>query len=150
MKNVINNLYSVFNKYPLKGHIEGCPCCDLEETEKGLHTSELRNLNWEELGLFTFKSMTTFGDIEDFKHFLPRIFELYIQDIYEAPYDIGVLFSKLEYANWQEWAKSERDSVEITIQSWLKYLETSDLDADKEALQKIKEDMETYEFKFHA
>ncbi len=148
MNDLIKNCYEVFSIYPLKDKIEGCPCCNLESSESGLHKEPLDNLSWEDLALFIFKAITTFGDIEDFKHFLPRIIELYIHDYYGAPYDIGIFFSKLDYSNWGRWKEEESEAVLILLKGWFKNLEESDSTNDKKILDDIYGDMEVYEFKY--
>jgi hypothetical protein len=139
-------LYDEFSRYPLKPKIEGCPCCDLESSESGLHKKELRDLGWDDLSLFIFKAMTTFGDVNDFKHFLPRIFELYYTSFYESHYDVGILFSKLEYANLAQWPKNEREIVLESIRNWLSELKVSSGEDSIEIYNEICSDIEKYGF----
>ncbi len=138
MESLIENLYVAFGKYPLKERIDGCPCCNLGRAEKGLHSKELRELGWDELGLYTFKAMTTFGDVADFKHFLPRICELYVEDIFAATYDVGILFSKLEYADWRDWPDHEHAAVAALLKGWLASLARSPDPCDAEILREIR------------
>src|SRR4051794_20200880 len=72
----IEALYSVFSAYPLRPHVMGCPCCVSEKDNHDLHARPLREFTCEHLRRYAFKAMTTWGKVEDFKHFLPRIFEL--------------------------------------------------------------------------
>lgn len=143
MKDEIEVLYDVFSRYPIKDLIEGCPCCVSSKREKPLHSKDLRQLSWGDLQIFIFKAMTTFGDESDLKHFLPRIFELYITDYYCAPYDIGVLLSKLKYAKWKEWPSKESKAIEMLILRWEQYLIAK---CEVEILEEIKQDMLVYEF----
>ena len=142
----LKNLYDAFSKYPLKPTIEGCPCCDLANSELGLHKRKLKELEWNDLSLFIFKAMTTFGDVDDFKHFLPRIFELYCTSFYGAPYDVGVLFSKLEYANFRSWPKDERDVTIESLRAWLSDLKVSSADASEDVYNEICSDLKRYGF----
>ena len=141
-------LYEEFENYPLKAKIEGCPCCELDDAEEGLHRTGLKNLNWDDLGLYIFKAITTFGDEQDFKHFLPRIFELYITEFDDAPYDVGVLFSKLEYAKWRTWPINEKNIIFQTIHTWLGHLKNKKMSASDDMYQEIVGDMDTYKFNF--
>ena len=74
----VEKLYKVFSRYSLRRHVEGCPCCVHEEDKRALESKPLQNLSAAELGRYSFKAMTTWGDKDDFRHFLPRIFELMV------------------------------------------------------------------------
>ncbi len=50
-------------------------------------------LNEDDLSRFTGKAMTTWGNANDYKHFLPRIFELTAE--LKTPYEIWIAFDKL-------------------------------------------------------
>jgi hypothetical protein len=115
-------LYHVFSIYPLKPKIEVCPDCELDAAEASLHTRSLRELRWKDFGVYPFKAMTTFGDEGDFKHFLPRIFELYLLDHKSARYDAAIVFDKLNYANWTSWPESETAAIRAFVTSWLQSL----------------------------
>ena len=143
-----SNLYSAFHRYPLKSRIEGCPHCELQIADAVLHTKELGQLSWNDLQIFIAKSMTTFGDVDDFKHFLPRIFELYITDYWNAAYDFGLFLSKLEYGRWTTWPQSERESVLGLYDSWVMQLKESSLEEDRELLEDIVADIKWYGVKF--
>lgn len=143
-----SNLYSAFSRYPLKSKTEGCPHCELQNVDTLLRIKYLSKLSWNDLQIFIAKSMTTFGDIDDFKHFLPRIFELYITDYWNAPCDFGLFLSKLEYGGWTTWPKDERESVLGQYESWVLQLKRSSLEEDRELLEDIVADIECYEVKF--
>jgi len=128
----IAKLYEAFREYPLKSKIDACPHCELESVEASLHTRPLRELGWAELGLYTFKAMTTFGDAIDFKHFLPRILELYVLDHDGAPYDVFVVFEKLNYTAWQSWPDSEVVAVRQFVAAWRRALAAAQHDSGEE------------------
>lgn len=107
----IEALYETFVSYPLRGRIEGCPCCVSDGAESRLHSLALRQLTWDDLGFFLFKAMTTFGEVDDFKHFLPRIFELFVVDCEGCPYDAWLLPSKLAYGEFAGWPEEEQAAV---------------------------------------
>ena len=123
MTNLRDQLYAEFRKYPLKPKIQGCPHCDLGKAEASLHGRPLEGLRWKDFGVYPFKAMTTFGDSDDFKHFLPRLFELYLIDHMGAPYDVATLFDKLNYANWTSWPEAEVEAVRAFVRNWLENLE---------------------------
>lgn len=126
-------LYQSFRGYPLRPRIEGCPHCELDAVESSLHSRPLRELTWSDFGVYPFKSMTTFGDEDDFRHFLPRMFELFALDHAGSAYDVKVLFEKLRYADWDTWPRSECAAVREFVRSWLRDLEakkTGDAEQD--------------------
>ncbi|QBY05045.1 hypothetical protein E2K93_11900 [Thalassotalea sp. HSM 43] len=142
------NIYHEFKKYPLKEKIEGCPHCELENAETSLHSKALGLLSWDDLQIFVFKSMTTFGDVEDFKHFLPRIFELYISDYWNAPYDFGLFLSKLEYAKIETWVPQEKNAVINLYENWVNQLKSAGTETDLEILEDIETDIECFKVQF--
>ncbi|MBY0373940.1 MAG: hypothetical protein K2Q23_08085 [Bryobacteraceae bacterium] len=106
-KEAIERLYSTFGSYPLRDRIDSCPCCRGQQETRHLHTKALRDLTPEDLGPYAFRAMTTVGDVDDFRHFLPRILEL----VAELPVDPEVVLSKLTYAKWTEWPAGEIEAV---------------------------------------
>ena len=69
------------------------------------------------------------GDEQDFKHFLPRLFELQVS---AAPIaiDVEVLFGKLPYAHWHMWPDEERRVIEGFLMAWGRCLLATDPDDD--------------------
>lgn len=86
LNEAIERLYSTFGSYPLRDRIDSCPCCRGPQETRHLHTKTLRELSAEDHGLYAFRAMTTVGDVDDFRHFLPRILEL----VAELPADKSV------------------------------------------------------------
>ncbi|TGE20972.1 hypothetical protein [Hymenobacter metallicola] len=109
LQNAVEDLYRAFGGYPLSS-LEGCPCC-VSAADKGKVTHRaLRELTEDDLGRYAGKAMTTWGTVEDFKHFLPRLFELTAE--FRAPYDEYLIFGKLEYGRWRTWPTAEIEAVE--------------------------------------
>ncbi|MSU80011.1 MAG: hypothetical protein EXS16_18215 [Gemmataceae bacterium] len=117
----IYGLYHVFGKYRLQPHVEGCPCCVSDADNAMLQRKRLRELTGDDLYKFAFKAMTTWGDADDFRHFLPRIVELQASD---APIQIDneIVFGKLRYGEWRAWPQTEQDAVESFLKTWGKIL----------------------------
>ncbi len=107
----IGKLYATFAKYPLRHPVIGCPCCVSEADQERLASKELRQLDGADLAQFVWKAMTTWGDEDDFKHFLPRILELIISDEQEQKYllDRSVIFGKLKYC--KVWSEQEQKAI---------------------------------------
>ncbi len=110
MQDEVNELYRVFHSYRIGPDFSGCEhCVDPVESEQ-LATAELRSLSLGDLGKYAFKAMTTWGDVCDFKHFLPRLFELVAHEDTDQ-FELEVLFRKLDYAGWYDWPPPERLAV---------------------------------------
>lgn len=112
----IRHIYQVFEPYPLRRHIEGCPCgCLPLGAAEELHAVPLHDLTAQHLSLFSVKTMTTWGDEVDFKHFLPRLLELIAQDELNA---VEILLGKLTYSQWWSWPDQEYAAVGSFLHAW--------------------------------
>ncbi|HVP11838.1 MAG TPA: hypothetical protein VMV94_11695, partial [Phycisphaerae bacterium] len=61
----------------------------------------------------------TWGTVNDFKHFLPRIFELMVfKDIYGGGTDSVFVISKLIEGKWRSWPKIDQDAVMGFLFAW--------------------------------
>jgi hypothetical protein len=110
LKNSIEVLYNVFSKYKGNPNMEGSSNYDnLEEWNKELFSKELNELSAQDLLRFAGKVMTTWGRVDDYKHFLPRIFELTAE--LDPPYEVWIAFDKLNYGNWDKWEENERNAI---------------------------------------
>ena len=118
-KIAVENLYITFSKYPFKSTIEGCPCCVSGADKLTLHSKQLRELEDEDLSRYAFKAMTTWGDVHDYKHYLPRIFELTAQR--KLIVDTFVTLGKLDYAKWKEWELEEQKAITEFLLAWWSY-----------------------------
>lgn len=108
----IQHLYDVFRGYEPGTLHESCTCgCITREQIEALRSKELRKLTADELSYYSFKAITTFGKVRDYKHFLPRLCELIATESYPHNTEI-VLAGKLEYANFINWPDNERAAVE--------------------------------------
>ena len=115
----IENLYKAFAKYPFKSSITGCSCCVSEKDKETLLSKRFKKLEDKELSRYAFKAMTTWGDVEDFKHYLPRILEL--TSLKKLHIDTFIILDKLNYGKWRTWKQSEIVAVEKFLKSWWKY-----------------------------
>jgi hypothetical protein len=110
LRDAINGLYQTFSRYTLPPHVDDCPHCVSDSDHAFLYAEALLDLTADQLARYTFKAMTTWSDEDDFRHFLPRIFELIVA--YEdSRIDPEVIFGKLAYGHWEAWEFSERQSI---------------------------------------
>lgn len=116
LKTSIAHLYTTFARYPLRPDIDACPCCVSEDDQKKLSSKALQALESGDISRYAWKAMTTWGNVEDFKHFLPRLLELIATT--GIAYDAGVVLRKLTYASWHDWAPSEQEAIRSFVFAW--------------------------------
>jgi hypothetical protein len=107
VKQAVRELYYVFRPYVSRRHPEGCPCCVTDADKKKLFSKPLEQLTSDDLGRFAWKVLTTWGNENDLKHFLPRLLELVAEDDC-VPFDREVLFGKLRLGRWTTWERTEQ------------------------------------------
>lgn len=111
VKNVVRELYRVFRSHRTRHHPDGCPCCVSDSDKRRLLSKPLEQLTPDDLGRFAWKVLTTWGTVEDLKHFLPRLLELVATDEC-APFEREVLFGKLRLGGWRAWPNNERQVID--------------------------------------
>jgi hypothetical protein len=109
LQQAVESLYLVFGAYPLSS-LDGCPCCVSAANKEQVTHRALRELTQDDLGRYAGKAMTTWGNVDDFKHFLPRLFEL--TAAFQSPYEEYVVFGKLDYGRWRTWPPAEIAAIE--------------------------------------
>jgi hypothetical protein len=113
----LETLYSVFSVYPFRPNMPCCvPHCFSEEEIQVLD-KPLHLLTERDLSAFTWSLLLTCGETEDFKHFLPRLFELSVtsQDYF---CDTEIVVGKLGRADFSTWSTHERATVLEFLQAW--------------------------------
>ncbi|MCG2614729.1 hypothetical protein LZZ85_10575 [Terrimonas sp. NA20] len=135
LKISIETLYRTFSVYPFRNEMEVCQCCFSEADKEKLYSKHLKDLETDDLSGFAFKAMTTWGGVDDFKHFLPRIFELLAADDFTG--DAFVVLEKLEYGKWKEWPEIEKDAIIGFLWVWWEDMVRSKPYFDKEAFTGI-------------
>jgi len=114
----IESLYSTFSSYPLPEETFPCPCCHSGDADTHLHAAPLRELLWQHLAEYSTDALMVWGDLECYKHFLPRIFELVLTagEWPETPTP-EMVFGILRYAQWRTWPSQEQEAVERMLQA---------------------------------
>jgi hypothetical protein len=135
LKISIEGLYSVFSRYSLRSAMEGCPCCVADTDKEKIHIKQLRQLDGEDLGRYTFKAMTTWGNTADFKHYLPRILELLSTTDFNV--DSFIVLGKLDYGKWTNWASEEQKAIRSFLLAWCTDLVKNKPYFDKDAFFEI-------------
>jgi hypothetical protein len=113
----IASLYRTFERYPLRSDTDACDCCGHDEQK--LHRKPLAELTREELDEYAMDAIYTWGTGDDFKHFIPRIFELLVGNSrrcrgFALP---SCVLAKLSYSSWcsthwRSWPEGEQKAIE--------------------------------------
>lgn len=120
----IERLYLTFKPYEPGQHIEGCPCCVNESDQILICSKPLRSLTAEDLNHYSYKALTTWGGENDFRYFLPRLFELQAEDLTNLC-NPEILYGKLSYADWLSWPIEEQQAISLYFDAMWRFLLTS-------------------------
>lgn len=118
LRDAIARLYDSFASYKLAPHVDGCPHCTSDADHASIHAAPLRQLTADHLSRYAFKAMTTWGNAKDFRHFLPRIFELLVGGAFEMSVDPETVIGKLGYGTWRKWPGDEQQAIEQFLVAW--------------------------------
>jgi hypothetical protein len=111
LNEAIGGLYSVFSRYPLPAAATYSKHTTISEDDvRVIREKALGNLSGADLHKFSMKALTTWGDENEFRHYLPRMLELVVDDPNWT--DIPTLFGKLSTAEWRTWSKEEQRAIE--------------------------------------
>lgn len=108
-------LYRQFANYPLRASFIAWPAEVEDGDARRLMTKPLRTLTADELQPYVFEALVTWGDADDYRHFVPRIFELLAQGWKGSTWDESayvLAFRALRVASWNGWPPEEREAVE--------------------------------------
>lgn len=113
LKTATETLYTTFKKYHVAGDLRGrsCDCCVTHEEIRLLLSKPLTDLSEDEISPFFRSAISTFGNVEDFKHFLPRILEL-MQNSNSDILDDFMCYEKLNYSEWETWEAQEITAID--------------------------------------
>jgi hypothetical protein len=122
VKDSVAQLYEIFRTYPLNQAMEACPCCHKPDAGKALLSKKLIDLTSEDLWQYANEAFQLWGGIADFKHFLPRIFEVLAECELEWPWrvsafvDAEIVMGKLRHGNWEDWPLEEQNAVRAFLE----------------------------------
>lgn len=80
------------------------------------HMNPLRRLNADDLRQYTDDALLAWGDVDDLKHFLPRILELLVSQG-NSFVDPQVALGKLYQDSWQSWADREQCCIRVFLKA---------------------------------
>jgi len=133
--NPIENLYLTFSKYTTSNmHYCDCGCIDPEDVKK-LASKKLRDLEEDDFSSYHGSAMYTWGDLEHYKHFLPRVLEVYHQKGDSALIGLFDIISKLKYAEWETWDPAEVNAIKDFIYAnWIVFINENESYVDSHHL----------------
>lgn len=112
-----------------------CGCINPDHVKK-LASKPLRELEESDYVSYHGSALYTWGELEHYKHFLPRILE--VHNILKGRGLIGLyeVTTKLEYAHWDTWDKRERDAItNFILLDWIEFVNNSESDMDADDLK---------------
>lgn len=107
----IENAYTAFAKVPFPRRLDASPYRDGDGTLAALSAAPLRALSGEQIGPYAGWAITTVGSADDYRHFLPRIFELSVLDPTWLGIEPPIMADKLLRAQWRQWPSAQRSAV---------------------------------------
>lgn len=122
LNDAIESLYVAFSQYRLRERIAACNHCHDSDDDRLLRSKKLRELETQELHHYIWDAMTSWGDDYDFRHFLPRILEIYALDENLTAQFVNpeIVLGKLQYAKWTNWPAKEQEAVKQYLSAlWL-------------------------------
>jgi hypothetical protein len=116
LKLTVQQLYKTFKSYKV-GVLDGCSHCIFDTDRAQLLKVPMPLLSANDLDTFVVHAIHLWGDVSEFKHFLPRIFEL-IDEFVSMEF---MILNRLELAEWRTWPIEEQQAVENFIEAWWRY-----------------------------
>jgi hypothetical protein len=103
-------LYRTFARYPLRDTIDACPHCGFDDSV--LYAAPMAQLDRDTLRHFAASALTTWGGVDDFKHFLPRILEILATEGFLYPDSEG-LYGRMAHGSFGRWPADEVEAVRL-------------------------------------
>lgn len=123
LQTAIESLYKTFGNYTTAGiHHCDCGCIDEDDVKK-LSSKPLRQLEADDLISYHGSALYTWGDVDHYKHFLPRICELISVNRDFSYVTLDEFHVKLDYAEWTKWPENEQQAIiEYVIGDWIDFV----------------------------
>jgi hypothetical protein len=127
--------YSVFASVPRPRTLDCSPLRNVGKILRDITAAPLRRLTHEQLGEFATAAITTVGEPEDYRHFLPRILELSLGRALDMDFEGWVIAGKLEMAGWRSWSSDERQAIEAVFRAAFRRAIEMDTDEQRDAAE---------------
>lgn len=116
----IRRLYEVFARYPARSDMPRCEHCATKDEIARLCATPLAELTEGSLNFYSLHAISTVGEVVDFKHFLPRMFESMLWG--NGAIDVEIIVGKLPYGRWREWPSEEQAAISAFFSAWWSHL----------------------------
>lgn len=127
----IETCYAVFSQYRQPRILHASPLRDPAEILKTLTAVHLRELTDGSIGPYAGYALTTVGDVDDYRHFLPRILELAVYSQTYPGMEPTMIAGKLRTGNWLEWPEDEQKGLQDFFSlAWHQAVHSDDFAAD--------------------
>ncbi len=135
LRKCVRRVYQVFGSYKLARYIQPDRCFPNFCDDRPLRADSLCRLPAAAFKNYQWKAITTWGTVDDFKHFLPRMLELIafpnsdpqptLEHGVPACVELDMVSGKLEYGQWHRWPKAEHNAIQEYSESlWASILAT--------------------------
>lgn len=111
-----DGLYAVFVRYPPVRHAADCSHCARNPGWAETYARPIRQLAAYDLTGLALTVVIPGGDVEELKHFLPRLFEL--QATGELAVDPEALFFTLTLGGWRSWPGAEVAALDRWLRAY--------------------------------
>jgi len=115
LRAALDDAYKAFADMPAPTHLDASPLRDAKKILRTLTARPLRELTNEEIGPYSGWAMTTVGNEQDYRHFLPRILELSVSDPAWIGSEPPVIASRLLRADWRHWPENQQHAVTVVF-----------------------------------
>lgn len=139
LQEAAEGLYDAFSGYALREKIDACPCCHKHEDDQILRSKPLRELGVNEFRRYIYDAVYTWGDDYDFRHFLPRIFELlaFNEPFVHEFVDPELVLGRLNVSEWNQWPVAEHEAVARYLHTLWRYTINCDFADDGYGIPEI-------------
>lgn len=107
----------MFGGVPLRSDVDYCDHCVDPSQVEALRVTPLRQLDPEQLGPLLFDAMSTWGDLEYFQHFLPRLLQL-VADGAMDDWSYSTFLPHRLAACWNGGTSEQRTAISRFLQAW--------------------------------
>lgn len=111
-----DGLYSVFVRYPAFRHRADCPHCAAQPGWREIFDRPIRQLTASNLNDLAASVLIPGVDVDELKHFLPRLLELHLKG--ELAADSEALFFTLTRGGWRSWPGAEVAALDRWLRAY--------------------------------
>lgn len=111
LQSAIDRCYEVFASYPTPRSLEASPLREAKAIMQTLTSKPLRELSGEEIGPYSGYALTTVGNANDYRHFLPRILEEAVRNPIWMGTEPEVIAGRLILGGLLGWNAEEKGAI---------------------------------------